>query len=355
MNVLRFLHWMRIRGWQVVFYGNPGTRIYREASESGIQVRPLISRHHVGDFLNAWRLTRLARQDNVRRLIVHRSFDLFLGVMVGYFSRGKIRLIYSQNMHIGKNKRDPYHAWLYRRLDAFVTPVAWLAERVLEKTRVPAERLHIIALGTEVEPFTTLKPSREAARERFGLPSDGWVAGLIGRLDPKKGQDIAIRAVAALHQAGHRPHLLLVGDQSFGEGDEYAASVHRLVDELHLGDYVHFFPHLSDIEWAYAALDVFVMASKSECYGMVTVEALVSGLPVIGTNDGGTVSLIDHGRNGFLVEPRHVDALAQALTLLLKNRDQSIHMGARAQEEAVTRYSHIRQCESWEKLLRSWD
>ena len=351
MNVLHFLHWMQVRGWEVVFYGDPATRIYRQASEAGILVRPVISRRRFGDFINAWRLARLVRQDNARRLIVHRSPDLFLGAMARCFSRGKTRLVFCQHMHIGTNKKDPYHAWLYRRIDAFVTPVAWLAERVRKKTSVLPEHLHIIPHGIEIERFTEGKPSREAARLRFGLPPDAWVAGLIGRLDPKKGQDIAIRALATLHQSGHRPHLLLIGDQSFNEGDDYAQGIHLLANELRINDYVHFFPHQTDIEWAYAALDVFVLASKSECYGMVTIEALVSGLPVIGTNDGGTISLIDHGRNGLLVEPRNVDALAAALTTLLENCDQMVRMGASAQKEAVLKYSHVNQCKAWERML----
>jgi len=353
MNILHFLRWMQARGWEVVFYGDPATRIYRQASDAGLLVRPVVSRRRFGDFLNAWRLSRLVRQDNVQRLIVHRSPDLFLGVMARHFARGNTRLIFCQHMHIGKNKKDPYHSWLYRRIDAFVTPVAWLAERVREKTSVLPEHLHIIPHGLEIGRFTEGRPSREAARKRFALPPDAWVAGLIGRLDPKKGQDIAIKAMATLNRSGHRLHLLLIGDQSFAEGDAYALEIHQLVDELRMNDYVHFFPHQANVEWAYAALDVFVLASKSECYGMVTVEALVSGLPVIGTNDGGTISLIDHGRNGFLVAPRDVDALANALTTLLENRDQALRMGASAQEEAVMKYSHISQCESWERMFEN--
>ena len=84
---------------------------------------------------------------------------------------------------------------------------------------------------------------------------------------------------------------------------------------------------------------------------MVTVEALVSGLPVIGTNDGGTVSLIEPGRNGFLVEPRNVKALETAMATLLEDRDLAVRMGATAQKEAVLKYSHLSQCEACEKLF----
>jgi len=355
MNVLRFLRWMSQRGWDVILYADPAARLYREAGNLGIATRPVVARLPAGDLTGAWRLARLMRRDGVRRLIVHRSFDLFLGALARLLSFGHTRLLYHQHMHIGGQKKDPYHAWLYRRIDAFITPVEWLAERVLEKTSVPPNRLHIIPRGVEIERFTVRRPSRTDARERYGLPSEAVVIGLIGRLDPKKGQDIAIRALARLHQAGYRPHLLLVGDQSFDEGDAFASSIHQLVGELGLSDCVHFRPHQSDVEGAYAALDIFVLASKSECYGMVTVEALVSGLPVVGTNDGGTVSLIHHGQNGLLFQPGNVTALAEALASLLDDPERVRRMGAAAQREGMVKFSHVRQCESWEQVLAGLD
>lgn len=355
MNVLRFLRWMKQRGWSVGYYGPPGARLYAEAQQAGVRTGSVVSRLRSGDPVNAWRLAGKIRRDNVRRLIVHRSQDLFMGVIAKYLAGGSCRLVFHQHMHIGGDKKDFYHAWLYRQIDAFVTPVQWLADRVLDKTSLPGERLHIIPRGVEVERFTTRKPTKAEARERLGLPLDATVIGLVGRLDPKKGQDIVIKALAKVHTAGHRPHLLLVGDQSFGEGDQYTATVHGLVAESNLTDYVHFRPHQKDVEYAYAALDIFVLASKSECYGMVTVEALVSGLPVIGTNDGGTISLIDPGRNGLLVEPRDVDDLTGALMALLNDKQLVQRMSREAGKESAVKYSHQRQCESWEVVLDTLD
>ena len=351
MHVLRFLRWMSQRGWMAVLYGDPATRLYQEATRAGIDTRSVVPHLRVGNFLSAGRLARLTKRDNVRWLIVHRSPDLFVGAFARVFSGGRTRLIYHQHMHIGRDKKDPYHYWLYRRPDAFVTPVQWLADRVLEKTSVPKERLHVIPQGIETERLTTGKPDKAAARARLGLPADAIVIGLVGRLDPKKGQDIAIEALAQLRQSGREPHLLLVGDQSFAEGDTYTTLVHELVDRHHLHDLVHFVPHIDEVEYAYAALDIFVLASKSECYGMVTLEAMVSGLPVIGTNDGGTVSIIDPGRNGLMVEPRNVAELVSALTTLLDDPALRARLGAAAHEEAIVKYSHVRQCELWENLF----
>jgi glycosyltransferase involved in cell wall biosynthesis len=353
MNVLMLLRWMKERGWPVRFYGDPATRMFREAIASGIPATGIMTRLRAGDLVNAWRLSRAVRRDQVRWLTVNRSPDMFMGVFAKLFAHGRTRLIFSQHMHIGTNKKDPYHAWLYRRFDAVETPVRWLADRVLEKTTVPPARLHVVTRGVEIDRFTAHRPDRDAARKLFGLPLDQPVLGLVGRLDPKKGQDVAVEALVRLKESGCRPHLLLVGDRSHNEWDEFEAGLHGKVAALGMEDQIHFFPHRSDIEWVYAALDIFLMASKSECYGMVTIEALLSGVPVIGSNDGGTVDLIQPGRNGLLVEPRNAQQLADAISTLLDDPDALGLMGENARKDAIVRFSHVRQCEEWEKLLET--
>jgi glycosyltransferase involved in cell wall biosynthesis len=352
MNVLRFLSWMQQRGWRVRLYGDPETQMYRKADSFEVPASPVTSGSFAADPLNGWRLSRALKRDNVRWLTVHQSHDLLLTSLARKFSRGRIRLVYHQHMHIGGDKKDPYHRWLYNQLDAFISPVEWLAERVKEKTGIDHDRIHIIPRGVVLERYVENQPERQAARERYQVPQDAFIIGLVGRLDPKKGQHVLIDALARLHKKGYRPHLLLVGSQTYNEAEKYVVSVYDQVMRLGLSDYVHFRPHEVSPEWAYAALDIFVLASKSECYGMVTVEAMCSGLPVVGTNDGGTVSLIDHGRNGLLVTPMDPDDLAKALELLIGDRETAARLGKTAREEAIKRYSHTRQCEVWERVLR---
>lgn len=351
MNVLWFLTWLQQRGWNAVLYARPDARLYTEAERNGLLVRPLSSRLRSGDLLNSHRLARQVRRDKVRRLIIHQSPDMFIGVFARLFAGNSVRLLFHQNMHIGGTKKDWYHSWLYGHIDAWVAPVSWLADRVKEKTTIAPERIHIIPHGIELDRFTRRRPEKMSARRRYNLPEDIFLIGMVGRLDPKKGQHVAVEALAQVHAAGHQAHLLLVGDQSFGEGDEYVAGLRTLIEKLNLGRFVHIHPHDDRIEYAYAALDVFVLASKSECYGMVTVEAMCSELPVIGTNDGGTVSLIDHGRNGLLVAPLDTNDLAEALLLLIRDNDFAVGLARQAGAEAIVRYSHTRQCEAWEDLF----
>jgi D-inositol-3-phosphate glycosyltransferase len=353
MNVLRFLRWMGERGWPTVVYADPTTTLFQHAREWNLRVRPVKSGGMLKQLLIGRQLAFLAQQDNVRALTLHQSSDILGGVLAKRFSDGFVRLIYHQHMHIGGDKTDLFHSWEYSHLDGFITPVEWLANMVKKKTVLPDERIHIIPRGVELERYTVSRPTKQAARKRLDVPMEATVAGVVGRLDPKKCQHTAIEALAKVHEAGHELHLLLVGARTRGEDTGYAARLHNMVDELGLTPYVHFRPHDKEPEYAYAALDIFILTSKSETYGMVTVEALSSGLPVIATADGGTLSLIEPEKNGLLYTPLDSDELSAVLLRLLNDPQLSKRLATQAETEAVERFSHISQCDRWEEVIEA--
>lgn len=352
MNVVRFLRWLGERGWPVHLYAHPDHVMFRRAQEHGIAVRPIKARSRRGALGAMWALSRRAREDGLRILTVHQSTDLPVAVVSRRLAARSFELIFSQHMHLA-DKRDLLHTWQFNQLAAWATPVRWLADRVLEKTRIDPAKVHVVPRGIEISRFTIGRPSRQAARRKMHLPEDAWVAGVIGRLDPKKGQDVAIRAVHRVHEAGIPMHLLVVAGTSFVDRTNYAGYVRGLVQQLGLQEYVHFREHQPRPEYAYAALDCFLMASQSETYGMVTIEAMACATPVIGTADGGTLSLIDHERNGLLVTPMDPDQMAEALVRLIENPQLAATLAEEAEREAKIRFSHHTQCEHWERLLQS--
>jgi hypothetical protein len=80
-----------------------------------------------------------------------------------------------------------------------------------------------------------------------------------------------------------------VGANTLDNTDDYEAELHALADELGIANAVYFRPFQQDVRHAYAALDIFILASQAETFGMVTVEAMAAGLPVIATRSGGTL------------------------------------------------------------------
>jgi D-inositol-3-phosphate glycosyltransferase len=349
MNVLRFLDWMRLRGWPVFLYANPDTPLAQHALELHIPLRGIRVTRELSALMNGGKLARLARQDDAKIMIMHQSRDLLVCALAKQRSGGNLKLIYSQNMHLG-NKRDFIHTWQYRKLDAFVAPLPILAEQAKRQTVVPADKIKIIPHGID-QSTLTVRMVRTAARRELNLPLDPTIIGIIGRLDPKKGQHIGIEALSIVHSKGLTPHLLIIGDPTLNENDGYEKHLHDLVAKFNLTEFVHFRPHLAKVEVAYGAMDIFVLTSQSETYGLVTIEAMTSGLPVIGTDSGGTVNLIDHEKNGLKFPSEDAPKLAESLMKYMSDPSYASRLAAQGRADALARYSHTRQCESWENLL----
>jgi glycosyltransferase involved in cell wall biosynthesis len=124
-----------------------------------------------------------------------------------------------------------------------------------------------------------------------------------------------------------------------------------LVKDLALEELVHFSPFIEDTPQAFGALDVFVMASLSEPFGMVTIEAMATGLTVIGTDAGGTSEILDYGAAGMLVPPCDERALADALKKAFGNQDLMTTLGQAGQERAQARYSQDVQMRLLKELI----
>ena len=195
-------------------------------------------------------------------------------------------------------------------------------------------RVAVIPCGVDVELF---RPRPTApARARLGLDAE-HVLLFVGRLTPIKGLETLLRALSVLRADGlsaARLRLLVVG----GTKGEEAGSGHlrRLAHDLGIGDWVDFRgpqPQgvLTDY---YAGADVCLIPSRYESFGMVALEAMASGVPVIASRAGGLAVTVQDGVTGRLVPEGDVSALAQAVAGLLADDPARHALGVRAVEWA---------------------
>lgn len=350
MNTLRLATWLRERGSQIVLYALDGSILWQKAAEAGIATRHIRSTFKHGDVVNAHRLAKMLTADKIRILVLHERRHIMLTALTKLGCGPNLKLVYVQHMHIGVDKKDLYHSWLYGHLDSWIVPLEILKERLRSKTRFDPAKVAVIPFGIELDRFTKNLPAKSEARTRLGLPQDATIVGVVGRLEPEKCQETLIKAGAILHKSGRPVHLLIVGDETLHEKSGYAHFLKNLARESNLADSTHFRPAMSNVADVYAALDIFTLTSKSETYGMVTIEAMSSGLPVIGTRHGGTREIIDHGVNGLLVEREAPEELADALRRLLEEPQLAAKLGDQALHGSI-KYSHHTQCELMERLF----
>ena len=191
----------------------------------------------------------------------------------------------------------------------------------------PPGRMEIVAPGVEHAFFTP--GDQRGARHALGI-GDGPMILFVGRLQPLKGVDVAVQALAALDRPD--ASLYVVGGSSGSEGDSYVDGVHRLIDELGLRDRVHFVPpqphHI--LSTYYRAADAVWVPSRSESFGLVALEAAACGVPVVANAVGGLVSLVEHERTGFLVPGRDPEVFARHTLDLLSDPDRRTRLSVAA-------------------------
>lgn len=190
----------------------------------------------------------------------------------------------------------------------------------------------------EVPNSIKLKPAGKP-RKRFNDPVR---LISVGRLEPVKGYDVLLKAVAALKHAGHRVALSLVGDGGM------MGELKRLSQELALTNEVEFRGYRSDVPSELAAADVFVVTSHREGMSNALLEAMAAELPVIATRVGGNVEVV--GEAGWLITPDDSDAVVKAVEQVLADPDQALEMGRRGRQRVADMFSIERTVGEYEKI-----
>ena len=211
-----------------------------------------------------------------------------------------------------------------------------------------AERSHIDVIPCGVDP-DVFRPMRQAdARERLGLDQCERNILFVGRIEQIKGIDVLLRALGLLFF--RRPDLrsnvcLTVVGGALDPGDdapetEKIQELRRLVHQHRMEANVNFVGSLEQDQLAvyYAAADICAVPSLTESFGLVALEAMACGTPVVGTRVGGLQTLIEHGESGLLVPAGDYQALAQAMAQVLSDDRLRMHLahGARDRAEHYT-------------------
>lgn len=176
-------------------------------------------------------------------------------------------------------------------------------------------------------------------RARLGLPQDAAVLLFAGRIQPLKGPDVLLHAVARLldDEPALRGRLVVpvVGGPS-GTGLARPESLHKLAAQLGIGDVVRFQPPVGQQELAdwYRAATVLAMPSHSESFGLVALEAQACGTPVVAAAVGGLPVAVRHGETGYLVQGHRADDWAAVLRRFVTDPGLGLRMGAEAARHA---------------------
>jgi glycosyltransferase involved in cell wall biosynthesis len=167
------------------------------------------------------------------------------------------------------------------------------------------------------------------------------IVGLVGRLQPWKGQDRLLRAQALLRDRGQRIHTVIVGGDSYDLSPEYASSLPELARELGLEGDVTMTGQVPDAGPYMSQLDILVNASDPEPFGIVLLEGMARGVAVVAVDSGGPGEFIEHGRTGMLARSGQPADLADALEPLLDSAQARGAIGEAGRRRFLEQYTDV--------------
>jgi L-malate glycosyltransferase len=225
------------------------------------------------------------------------------------------------------------HGFFKRRLlrrffpcwpDAAIAISPSVKEHFIRDLGADEKKISVVHNGIDVEKFKAQSSKLKVeTKKALGL-KEGPVIGIVARLSDVKGHLYLIRAMPKVRLNFPQAQLLIVGD------GKMKRELERAVRELGLAKSTVFLSSVSDTAQVYPLMDLFVMPSLHEGLGLALMEAMASGLACIGTQVGGIPSLIQDGRNGYLVKPADAQGLSEKILRVLSDPQQASSLGEQA-------------------------
>lgn len=283
-------------------------------------------RRSLGPSEVAW-LAQVLERERAQVCHLHTFASQVVGTRAGL--RGKVRLLRTEHSTRAYDDATcwPFSRWSLARVDACVAVSEHVRTAVVARAPWAAERVRVVPNGVDVERFSP----REGAR------ADRFAFVIVGRLEPRKGVDVAIAAMAEVPDAT----LDVAGD------GESRNALEELARRRRVSDRVRFHGFVDDPRDLLARSDAALCTSRKEGFGMALLEAMAMGRPVVGYAVGGVPEVVAHGSTGLLAPAGDVEGLVARMREAVAARDRTRALGEGARAWVVERFSVRSMCAAY--------
>ena len=274
--------------------------------------------------------------------LIHVHQPTLLGSVVPWlFRHWEVALYVSRHILNNHNKKNFFHRLIYGRVDSLIVMSQALYRNVLKTHPLKPEQVSIINLGLDFKRFDPDRVDAKRQRADWGADDETIVIGLVGRIDPAKGQDTFIQAAAGLmsrYDGKKKIKFIIVGEETLGHTASYLEELKNMVSQFRLEQYVFFAGYQENIPEIMQAFDIFVMPSKQETFGLVAIEAMAMECPIVISSGGSADEIVGKEEFGLMMQPQDAFDLQRQLRVLIENEDIRKSMGRKAREHVMGHY-----------------
>ena len=262
--------------------------------------KTLVHFKSIYDVFSLIRLIRLLRKQKPDLLMTHLWFSNTIGRIATFFSRTKKCISFEHNVAFIKSKKQIFVDKILQHVSVKIIAVSDTVAQTLVDVGIKEKNIEVVYVALDTSRFASTKISNQGNEKEFTFL-------FVGSFTKQKNIQNIIRAFKGVHTG----KLLIAGG-----GNEEEAKLHSLVKELSLKDRVTFLGIVSDIPSLLQRVKCLVFPSRWEGVGLVAVEALLSGVPVITTTGkySATAEFVKDGYNGLTIkDPDDIEALSDAM------------------------------------------
>lgn len=328
------------QGFKVIMLVRKGTPVAEHLKADSPQIPVFYAPEHVRNYFDMRfikALREIITEHNINLIHCHQT-TLLGSIVPALWRHPEVALVASRHILNSHNKRDPLHALIYRRVDYLLVLSRTMRDNLYATTPIAEKKLRVVPLAIDLDRFNPAVQDVEEFRRTWNIAPDRYLVGVVGRLDPSKGQDTLIKALAQASIWNPDIHGLIMGNESPGLDGAYLEELQKTVDQLGMHDRITILPAQQDVSKAMAALDLFVMPSWSEAFGLVALEAMAMGVPCILARGGSVMEIADEGR-ALTFRPRDAYDLALKIKYLYGRGDMPGEMVKAARDYVQSHHS----------------
>lgn len=339
LNCLRVAKYFQNDGFKTFIGVVPNTFLYKKSKEANLNTLELSGKDYFS-FSIISKLKKTVRENNIEVIFVHHLRDLWHLIWIKQ-SFPNIKIFGLTQMYVDLPKKDFLHRYVYSKMDSLVTLTEVQKNALMQTLPIPAEKYTIIPNGVDSDLFQPTDKNdskRIAIRKKLGADSKSDILiGMIGRFDRQKGQLEFIDAILKIKDQFPKAKYVFIGDDTKGEESIKKIILDRILSEK-LENKVQVRGFTDQVADYLNALDIFVMPSYKETFGIILIEAMSMEKICIATNAGGPLEILDKGEYGLLVEPKSADSLAAGIIDVLRNMTKYENKAKRARQRVLNKY-----------------
>jgi len=341
--MLRALQALQERGHRVWLCCRPEAEVGKRAIEQKIPVKFIA---FSGDFnpITIFQLARLMKRERIDVVLTNMDKELRLGGMAAKIT-GVPVVIPRRGIDYPLKNRWRYR-FSYNVLATRIIANSQATKRALLRNApwLDSERIEVIYNGIDVQPFS--QSSSHDLRLEWGIKKNEPLLGFVGQLDERKGIRVLLAAFQRIKREIPNARLVFVGRGPLHEMIENEIKAHRWSDAVLLPGF------WDDIVGVMQAIDILLLPSYWEGFGIVLIEAMAAGKPVISTDTSSMPEIIVDDQTGYVVPPGDAEALAEHTIRMLQNSVLREQFGRAARQRVTELFTMERMIDQLENLFQ---